>query len=108
MSLPSCARPVEGGVEVAVRVTPKAGSDMVAGTMRDAAGAAWLAVKVTDPAEGGRANQAAIRLLARRCRVPPSSVKLVAGAGARWKRIVIAGDRTLLASRLAELAGEAG
>ncbi|HMR29725.1 MAG TPA: DUF167 family protein [Geminicoccaceae bacterium] len=106
MSLPSCARLVEGGVELAVRVTPKAGTSVVAGTVRDAAGAAWLAVKVTEPADGGRANQAAIRLLARQCGVPPSAVTLVSGAAARWKRLLIAGEPALLGSRLVQLAKE--
>lgn len=106
MSLPPCARPVEGGIELAVRVTPKAGSSAVAGMIRDGAGAAWLAVKVAEPAEGGRANQAAIRLLARGCDVPPSSITLVSGAGARWKRLVVAGDPARLGSRIAGLARE--
>jgi uncharacterized protein YggU (UPF0235/DUF167 family) len=100
---------VDGGVELAVRVTPRAGRDAVAGVLRDAAGASWLALKVSDAAESGRANRAAIRLLARRCGVAPSAVSLTSGGASRWKRVVIAGDAEALARSLAEAAeGPAG
>ena len=89
-----------------MRVTPKAGRDAVAGVVRDAAGTCWLAVKVSSPPEDGRANDATIRLLARCCAVAPSAIRLAAGAGSRWKRLVIAGDAEDLGRRLAAVAKE--
>ena len=88
------------GIELAVRVTPKAGSAAVGGTVRDAAGAAWLAVKVTEPADAGRATQAVLRLVARHCGVAPSAVRLLAGAASRWKRVAVEGDAAALIARL--------
>ena len=99
-------RQIDEGVELAVRVTPKAGRNVVAGVHLDAAGASWLVVKVSDAAEAGRANDAAIRLLARRCGVAPSAVRLVSGAASRWKRLIVTGDPVQLARSVAAAAQE--
>src|SRR5262249_3577151 len=79
-----CARPIAGGVEMAVKVTPRSGRAGVAGVINDAAGVAWLDVRVAEPPEGGRATRAAIRLVAERCGVAAGSVELVVGASSRW------------------------
>jgi hypothetical protein len=106
LSLPPYLRQLPDGVELAVRVTPKAGSAAIAGVVRDAAGVSWLAVRVTELAEAGRATQAAIRLVARCCGVAPSAVRLVAGAASRWKRLRIIGETEEVVRRLAEVAKE--
>jgi uncharacterized protein YggU (UPF0235/DUF167 family) len=106
LSLAPYLRLREDGIELAVRVTPRAGSARIGGTVRDAAGDAWLAVKVTEAAEAGRATQAAARLVARHCGVAPSAVRLISGAASRWKRLLIAGDAASLCDRLAEVAEE--
>ncbi len=85
-------RAVAGGVEVAVRLSPKASRAMVEGVRRDSAGNAYLAVRVSAPAEGGKANTALIKLLAKHWRLPPSRITLVAGARDRRKRLRVAGD----------------
>lgn len=87
------------GIELAVKVTPKAGRDRIEGVVVDAAGAAWLAVKVAAPAQGGKANRAVLALLAARLGVAASTLELVAGAGARWKRVAVAGDPAWLETR---------
>lgn len=92
-----------GGIELALKVTPRAGRDRVEGVVVDAAGAAWLAVKVAAPAEGGKANRAVLALLAERLGVPASVAELSAGANARWKRILVSGDAAELARRAATL-----
>jgi hypothetical protein len=81
-----------GGVRVAVRLTPKASRDAVDGLRPTAEGGAELAVKVTAPAERGKANAALIRLLAREWRLPPSDLALVAGAGDRHKQLMVQGE----------------
>ena len=98
------ARPSALGLEVAVRVTPRAARAEVDGVVRDAAGAAWLAVRVTPAAEGGKATAAAADLLAVRFGVARSSVRLLAGAGSRRKRFLIVGDAAALAARLPAIA----
>lgn len=93
------------GIELALKVTPRAGRLAVEGIMVDAAGAAWLAVKVTAPPDDGRANAAVLALLAKQLGVPGSACRLVAGAASRWKRVHVSGNAQLLAGRAAALAG---
>ena len=71
------------GVILTVWVTPRAVRSEVAGPH-----GTYLRVRVADPAAGGRANQAAVRLLASffGCRVD-----LLSGAGGRIKRMLLRG-----------------
>ena len=94
-----------GSIELAVKVTPKAGRTAIEGVTTDAAGAVWLAVKVAAPADGGRANEAVLMLLARALRVPPSSAAILSGGTARWKRVAVQGDPEALARAALALAG---
>ena len=90
------------GVRVAVRVTPKASADRIRGVALDQAGVAWLQVAVTAVPEDGRANKAVVALLARRWRVPKSSIAVILGVTDRHKTLLVrAGDATALAGRLA-------
>lgn len=80
------------GVTVAVRVTPKASRTRVTGLARDADGGRRLAVSVSAPPEGGKANAALVKLLAREWRVAKSAVTVIAGVASRRKSIHVAGD----------------
>ncbi len=91
-----------------MKATPRAGRAGIAGVVVDAAGDAWLAVKVTVPADGGRANAALLRLLAQALEVPGSACRLVAGTASRWKRVHVAGDPQALRARAAALAARTG
>jgi uncharacterized protein (TIGR00251 family) len=71
---------------IAVRVQPRASSEAVVG---ERAGA--IVVRLTAPAEGGRANRALVRLVARRAGVAPSAVEIVRGHRSREKLIRVAG-----------------
>ena len=67
------------GVDIRVRVVPRAKRDELAG---ERAGA--LLVRVTAPPVDGKANDAVCRLIAKAAGVPPSRVSVVRGAvGAR-------------------------
>ncbi len=92
-------------MELAVKATPKAGRARVDGVVVGAAGAAWLAVRLTEAAEAGKASTALCALPAKSLGVAPSAVELVTGARVRWKRLRVAGDPTALAARLEALAG---
>lgn len=60
-----------------------------------------LTVRVAAPPEGGRANAALVKLLARRWKLAKSGIEVVAGATARRKRLHLHGDPEALAARLA-------
>ena len=92
--------PVAEGVRVALKVTPKAARAGVTGVATDAAGHAVLKVRVTAPPEGGKANAALLKLLARTWRLPESSLSLAAGKTGRTKTVLIAGDPDELRVRL--------
>ena len=69
-----------------VRVTPGARESTV-GEWKDGV----LRVKVREPAEKGRANEAVARLLAKSLAVPPTAVTLKRGATSREKLFEIDG-----------------
>ncbi len=99
--MPSPFHAATDGVRVAVRVTPKASADKVRGVVLDEAGVAWLQVAVTAVPEDGRANKAVVALLAKRWRVPKSTVEVVQGATDRRKTLLVrSGDPDGLAVRL--------
>jgi len=86
-----------------LRVAPGARKPGIAGRH----GAGWK-VRVSEPPEGGRANDAVLRLLARVLAVPRARVRLVAGHGGRDK-VVELSDVTLAQAdrRLAAAAEDA-
>ncbi len=92
--------PVAAGVRVALKVTPKAARAGVTGVETDAAGRAVLKVRVSAAPEGGEANAALIRLLAKTWRLPKGALKVVAGAKDRRKTLLVEGDPDELAARL--------
>jgi len=67
------------GAEIAVRVTPKAARNDV--RLRDGV----LRISVTVVPEGGKANRAVRKLLARALGIAPSRLELLRGASARDK-----------------------
>jgi len=97
---------VADGVRLAVRLTPKAGRDGIEGFRPTAEGGAELAVKVTAVPENGKANDALLRLLAKRLKLPVSTLQLVAGATDRHKQILIEGDAAALDAALSSLVKE--
>lgn len=74
-------------MRLAVYVTPRAGKDEISG---------WrgheLALRVTVPPEGGKANEAVCRLLAEGLGVPKTTVRIVGGGASRHKMVQIAAD----------------
>jgi uncharacterized protein len=87
---------------VRLRVSPGANSAHVVGRH----GEAWK-VRVAAPPEGGRANEAVVRLLAETLSLPRDAVTLVSGHGARDKIVQLAGlDPTQIERRLSSAAGK--
>jgi uncharacterized protein len=77
-----------------VRVQPRGHANEIAGAREGV-----LVVRVTAPPEGGRANDAVRRLIARRLRVGPTRVEIVRGASSREKVVRVSGLSTLAAMR---------
>lgn len=83
---------------ISVRVTPRGGRDAIDG-WRDG----HLAVRVSVAPEGGKANDAVVRLIANALGVPRSAVSVVRGHAARVKAVEIEGiDAAALSRTLGE------
>jgi uncharacterized protein (TIGR00251 family) len=106
--LAGLVRPLAKGVAFAVRVTPKAGRNAMAGTWRGADGRTYIKVRVAAPAHEGAANEATIRLIAATLGVPKGQVEIVQGASSREKRLKVTGDTATLTARLEAVAGREG
>ncbi len=97
---------VPEGLRVALKVTPKASRAEIAGVEADAAGRARLKVRVTEAPEGGKANAAVVKLLAKAWKLPKGALRVTAGAKDRRKTLLVAGEPDALAAQLrAWLAG---
>jgi len=96
------ARP--GGLQLAIRLTPRGGRDGLDGVETLADGRQVLKARVRAAPSEGEANAALIALIARLLGVPRSRVWLMAGASARLKSLAVEGDpQALLASLNAHL-----
>jgi hypothetical protein len=93
----------EGGVRLSVKVRPRAARSAVQGVEVEGE-RAHLVVRVAAPPEGGKANAAAIRLLAKGCGVAASALSLVSGAAGRRKVLDVRGETDVLTQRLRALA----
>jgi hypothetical protein len=85
------------GIELALRVTPKASADRLQGlvAIADGAGEGFahrLKIQVTAPPADGAANAAVVKLLAKALRLPKTSLAITSGAGARHKVVRILGE----------------
>ena len=99
-SLPTFLSPVRDGLEVRVRVTPRAQAERVDGMIADADGRLRLKIVVTAAADRGRANEAVIAALAREWQLPKSAFAIVAGTTDRRNTLAVAGETNQLQTRL--------
>jgi hypothetical protein len=73
-------------VRLRLRIQPRASREEVAGVAGDA-----IRVRLTAPPVDGAANEALVRFLAGRLRVPRSAIELVAGKTGRAKLVAVTG-----------------
>ena len=99
----TCWREAKGGVLVALRVTPNAGNDAIEGEEQRADGSSVLRLRVKAVPDKGKANAAAMALLAKALGLPKSTLTLTSGETARLKTILISGEAEDLIGRLETL-----
>lgn len=83
-----------------MRLSPKASRAGVAGVAVDAEGRAYVRLRVSAPAQDGRANAALLKLLAKEWGVARSRLRIVGGEHDRRKTIHLAGDPSDLSKKL--------
>ena len=81
-------------------MTPGARRTAVDGTGIEPDGRMLLKVSVTAPPEGGKANAAVVKLLAKEWRVGKSRISVVSGATGRRKTLHVAGEPEALLTAL--------
>jgi len=87
---PSPVTPWNGGVRLAVKLTPKAARDQISEVAPEADGGVVLKASVTTVPEDGKANAALIALLSKRWKIAKSRFEIVSGATDRRKTLFIA------------------
>ena len=96
-------KPDDGSVLLFIRVTPRSARDTVAGVHRAADGKLSLGLKVRAQPEKGKANEAAIELLAEVLRLPKRAFAIISGASDRLKTVRIAGDPATISQKLNDI-----
>lgn len=85
-ALPKWLAETDAGVRLSLRVTPRASVNAVDGEREGR-----LIVRVTAAPEGGNANAAVCRVIAKRLRIGKTSVEVTGGATSREKLVEIDG-----------------
>ncbi|WP_353644139.1 DUF167 family protein [Mesorhizobium sp. WSM2239] len=100
----------DDGIDIHVRLTPRASKDAIEGIEEKMDGRAHLNARVRAVPEKSAANAALEKLVASLMGVPASSVSVVSGATSRLKTVRIAGEARELAAQLKKLVdtGKAG
>jgi uncharacterized protein (TIGR00251 family) len=91
------------GISVALRVTPRGGRDDIDGVETLANGRSVVKVRVRAIADGGEANRAVTKLMAKALGVTKASVRILSGSTSRLKQIAVDGDPAKLGAMLREL-----
>ena len=88
------------GIDLYLRLTPKAATDRIDGVETAADGRSHLKARVRAVPENGAANQALARMLGKALGVPASAVSVISGGTSRLKTLRILGDPADLAERI--------
>ena len=101
----ACFRLRPDGLDLFVRLTPKAAVDRLEGLEVTADGRGHLKARVRAVPEKGAANAALEKLVARALDLPASNVSVNAGGTSRLKVLRIGGDPVTLAEAVRALTG---
>jgi hypothetical protein len=86
VAVPGVFRHVEGGIEIFLRLTPRAARETL-GSVWSGQGKTYLVAHVRAVPADGKANSALLDLLARELAVPRSTLALASGHTARLKTV---------------------
>ena len=89
-----------------IKVTPRASSNAVIGWLDKQREV--LVLKVTAPAEGGKANAAVIKLLAEELNIPKSAIHIKRGSTSRHKLVSLEAPQDAISAWLDRRQGGAG
>ena len=90
----------EGGVRLALRLTPRASKNGVDGIVQDAEGRSLLKLRLVAPPVEGAANEALIVYLAKTLSLRKADITIRSGETSRIKILHLAGDSVVLMRKL--------
>ena len=91
---------MEGGVRLALRLTPRASKNDVDGVVQDGEGRPLLKLRLVAPPVEGAANEALIAFLAKALSLRKADITIRSGETGRVKILHLAGDSADLLQRL--------
>ena len=91
---------VEGGVRLALRLTPRASRNGVDGLIQNAEGRPLLKLRLVAPPVEGAANQALIAFLAKSLSLRKADIAIRSGETSRVKILHLAGDPAVILKKL--------
>lgn len=91
---------VEGGVRLALRLTPRASKNGVDGIVADADGRPLLKLRLVAPPVDGAANEALIAFLAKTLSLRKVDITIRSGETSRVKILHLAGDSGAILQKL--------
>ena len=91
---------MEGGVRLALRLTPRASKNRMDGVMQDSEGRPLLKLRLVAPPVEGAANEALIAFLAKALSLHKADITIRSGETGRVKILHLAGDSAVLLQRL--------
>jgi uncharacterized protein (TIGR00251 family) len=100
MKLRSYCTITSDGLILSVKVIPKSSTNSCGGIISDAQGREWMKIKITAPAEDGKANKALIKFLSQLCDISPSAIRVVTGETSRSKILHLSGHSPTLSALL--------
>ncbi len=96
-------RTVPEGLQLFVKLTPGSGRDDIDGVEEGADERVYLKARVRAVPDKGKANKALIALLAKRCGIPKSRIKIKSGETNRLKTLLLEGESGVLREALSKL-----
>ena len=91
---------IEGGVRLALRLTPRASRNGVDGIVQDAEGRPLLKLRLAAPPVEGAANEALIAYLAKTLSQHKADIAIRSGETSRVKILHLAGDSAAILQKL--------
>ena len=91
---------IEGGVRLALRLTPRASRNGVDGIVQDAEGRPLLKLRLAAPPVEGAANEALIAYLAKTLSLRKADITIRSGETSRIKILHLAGDSGAILQKL--------
>jgi len=91
---------VDGGVRLALRLTPRASRNGVDGIAQDADGRPLLKLRLVAPPVEGAANEALIAFLAKTLSLRKADITIRSGQSSRVKILHLAGDSAAVLQKL--------